>query len=159
MMRAVVQRVTRARVVVGGEVVGTIERGLLALVGIYSDDTHADRAYIVDKLVHLRVFEDENQKMNLDVQQVEGGILAVPNFTVAGSTRRGRRPSFDRAMRPEAALGAFDLLCDELAALLPGRVARGRFGADMAVELVNDGPVTLVLDSREGASSEGRDHG
>lgn len=149
-MRAVVQRVERGRVVVAGEVVGAIERGLVAFVGIYSDDTPSDRAFIVDKLVHLRVFEDEQQKMNLDVQQIGGGILAVPNFTVAGSARRGRRPSFDAAMRPESARGMFDALCEGLRALLPGRIATGRFGADMAVELVNDGPVTLVLDSREG---------
>lgn len=146
-MRAVVQRVTRASVVVDGVAIGEIERGLVALVGIFADDGERDRALIADKLAHLRIFEDDKEKMNLDVQQVGGAVLLVPNFTVAGSTRKGRRPSFDAAMAPAEASPAFDALVEAVRGHGVG-VQTGRFGADMAVELVNDGPVTVVLDSR-----------
>lgn len=149
-MRTVVQRVARGTVEVASTVAGRIERGLVALVGIEAPDGPGDVAWTADKLANLRIFEDDQGKMNLSVLQVGGGILLVPNFTVAGDARRGRRPSFDNAMRPEAA----EPLFRELAAAVRAAgvtVATGVFRATMAVSLVNDGPVTILLDSRQSA--------
>lgn len=146
-MKAVVQRVLCAEVRVNGEVRGAVGRGLVALVGIEHDDTDADRAYLADKIAHLRIFEDAAGKMNLSVLDIGGDVLLVPNFTVAGSTAKGRRPSFDGAMRPEQASGEFDALASALRGFSL-RVPTGVFGAEMQVELVNDGPVTLVVASR-----------
>lgn len=147
-MRTVVQRVTSASVVVDGATVASIDRGLLALVGIAADDADHDRRWTAEKLATLRVFEDAQGKMNLALADVAGQLLLVPNFTVAGSAAKGRRPSFDAAMRPDQARAMFDaLLADARAA--GAAVQAGVFGADMAVSLTNDGPVTLVLDSRD----------
>ena len=145
-MRAVVQRVARARVLVGSEVVGAIERGLLVLVGVMREDTAADVAWLERKLVALRVFPDGVGKMNLSARDVGGGILLVSQFTLCADTSRGARPSFGAAMAPEAAAALLATLVEALRRSLP--VELGRFGADMAVELTNDGPVTLWLDSR-----------
>jgi D-tyrosyl-tRNA(Tyr) deacylase len=146
-MRAVVQRVLRAAVEVEGQEVAAIGRGLLVLVGIEEPDTDADRAWMAEKLPNLRIFEDEQGKMNKSVLEVGGGVLLVPNFTVAGDARKGRRPSFDGAMRPERSEGEFAELARAVGASgVP--VGTGVFRAHMLVSLANDGPVTIWLDSR-----------
>ena len=145
-MRAVVQRVTAARVEVGGEVVGSIERGLVAFVGIGKGDGESEARYLADKIVALRVFEDDQGKMNRALADVVGGLLVVSQFTLYGDTSRGRRPGFDRAMAPAEA----ERLYDHFVALVRARhapVATGRFRADMRVLVDNDGPVTLLLET------------
>ena len=147
-MRAVIQRVTGACVRVDGEVVGQSGPGFLALIGVEVGDTDADLKYMADKVPNLRVFEDENGKMNRSLLDVGGEILAVSQFTLLGDARGGRRPSFIAAARPEMA----NPLYERLVEAWRGRgihVETGRFGADMKVELVNDGPVTILLDSRK----------
>lgn len=152
-MRAVVQRVSEASVTVEGAVVGAIGRGLLVLAAVEKADTDKERAWMAEKLAHLRLFPDGEGKMNLSVLDVGGGVLMVPNFTVAGDCRKGRRPGFDGAMKPPEAEREFQALCDAVGAALGGRgvrVERGVFGADMQVALVNDGPVTVVVESSRG---------
>ncbi|MEO0248320.1 MAG: D-aminoacyl-tRNA deacylase [candidate division WOR-3 bacterium] len=144
-MKAVIQRVLRARVLVDGEPVGEINEGLLALVAFEKGDDEAVAKRTAEKLVHLRVFEDEAGKMNLSALDAGRGILLVPNFTVAGSTRKGHRPSFDGAMEPEGASRLFDILV-ETTGNMGVKTARGIFGAHMQVELVNDGPVTVIIE-------------
>ena len=147
-MRAVVQRVREARVRVDGRVVGDIGPGLLALVGIARDDGPEDVAYLAAKIRDLRIFDDADGKMNLALSDAGGSILAVSQFTLYGDVRRGRRPSFDRAAAADAGRLLFDGLVLELRSTgLP--VATGVFQAHMDVELVNDGPVTILLDSRK----------
>ncbi len=146
-MRAVVQRVSRARVMVGTEVVGAIGPGLLVLVGVGGDDQATDATYLAEKIVNLRIFEDEAGKLNRSLLDVGGELLAVSQFTLWGDTRKGRRPSFVRAAPGEAAEPLFEALVARVEAL-GVKTARGRFGAMMDVELVNEGPVTLLLDSR-----------
>lgn len=146
-MRAVVQRVASASVDVDGKRVAEIGRGLLVLAGIEAADTETDAAWLADKLAHLRIFEDPSGKMNLSVIDTAGALLLVPNFTVAGDARKGRRPGFDNAMRPETAEPMFAHLA-QLAAAHGAPVQTGIFRADMKVALVNDGPVTIWLDSR-----------
>ena len=146
-MRAVVQRVTRASVAVNDQITGEIGKGLMVLLGVEVGDGEKDLAYITDKVVNLRIFEDDAGKMNRSLQEVGGAILAVSQFTLLGDARDGRRPSFIRAERPEAA----DALYQKAVASWRGQgvlVETGVFGADMAVSLVNDGPVTILLDSR-----------
>lgn len=145
-MRAVVQRVTSAHVEVGGEVVGRVGRGFLVLLGVEEGDGDDDLHYVAGKVQKLRVFGDEAGKMNLDLAAVGGEVLAVSQFTLLGDVSRGNRPSFVRAMAPEQALPMFDRFVTTLRASL--RVETGVFGADMKVSLVNDGPVTLLIDSR-----------
>jgi D-tyrosyl-tRNA(Tyr) deacylase len=145
-MRAVVQRVSRAEVTVDGSSVGRIGRGLCVLVGVASGDTLEDARLLADKTVGLRVFEDDAGKMNLDVQQVGGTLLCVSQFTLLGDARKGRRPSFSDAMAPEPAAELFERFVAFCRELVP--VETGRFRASMLVELVNEGPVTLLLDSR-----------
>ncbi|MGL6094750.1 MAG: D-aminoacyl-tRNA deacylase [Fimbriiglobus sp.] len=147
-MRAVLQRVSSARVTVDAVVVGEIAGGWLALVGVAPGDTAADAGWLADKVAGLRAFADDAGKMNHSVQGVGGGVLVVSNFTLYADCRKGRRPSFVGAARPEDAEPLVKAFADGLRAVgVP--VAEGRFGADMRVELVNDGPVTLVLDSKE----------
>jgi D-tyrosyl-tRNA(Tyr) deacylase len=145
-MRAVVQRVAYARVEVGGEVVGAIERGLLAYVGFGRGDVDEDRAWLLPKIVTLRVFEDDQGKMSRSLADVGGALLLVSQFTLYGDLRRGRRPSFDDAMPPEEAERAYEAAVREARAL-GVRVETGRFRADMKVVSLNDGPVTIWLDS------------
>jgi D-tyrosyl-tRNA(Tyr) deacylase len=145
-MRAVVQRVASARVEVDGQVVGAIERGLLAYIGFGRGDTEDDRAWVLSKIVGLRVFEDVAGKMSLAVTDVGGALLLVSQFTLYGDVRRGRRPSFDDAMPPEEAERAYDAAVVEARAM-GLRVETGRFRADMKVHAVNDGPVTIWIDS------------
>ena len=147
-MRAVVQRVSEARVALGGQVKASIGPGLLVLLGAGEADTEADAEYIARKIAELRIFEDDDGKMNRSVEELGGSVLVVSQFTLYGDCRKGRRPSFSRAMRPEAA----DPLVEEVCRLLRERglsVGSGEFGAFMEVSLVNRGPVTLLLDSRK----------
>ncbi|HEY7309689.1 MAG TPA: D-aminoacyl-tRNA deacylase [Gemmataceae bacterium] len=147
-MRAVLQRVSRAAVVIDGETVGAIQRGLLVLLGVAPADTKKEARWLAEKVAGLRVFNDEAGKMNLDVAEVGGGVLVVSQFTLYGDCRKGRRPSFIAAAPPEIAVPLYEAFVNALRALgLP--VATGRFGAMMQVELVNDGPVTLILDTKE----------
>jgi len=146
-MRAVVQRVRQASVEVGGEVVGRISAGLLVYAGAAPDDADDDVRYIADKVAHLRIFRDENDKMNLDVGQVDGGVLLVSAFTVQADARKGRRPSFDSCAPGESA----EPLIEKLADAIRGcglHVETGRFAAYMQVAAVNDGPICALLDSR-----------
>jgi D-tyrosyl-tRNA(Tyr) deacylase len=147
-LKIVVQRVSRAEVTVDGSSVASIGTGLLLLVAVEREDTPADLVWSAGKVAGLRVFEDPAGKMNRDLSQVGGRVLAVSQFTLAGSVRRGRRPSFDRAAAPEVAEAMFDDFVEEVrrSGL---EVQTGIFGAHMKVELLNDGPVTLILDSRE----------
>ncbi|OUM97850.1 MAG: D-tyrosyl-tRNA(Tyr) deacylase [Paenibacillaceae bacterium ZCTH02-B3] len=146
-MRVVVQRVSRARVRVGGETVGEIGSGLLLLVGVGRGDDERDAAWMAEKVSGLRIFENEPGKMNLSVVEVGGGILSVSQFTLYGDCRKGRRPSFVDAAPPDAARELYETFNDLLRA--KGlKVETGVFGAMMEVELVNDGPVTLIVDSR-----------
>lgn len=148
-MRCVVQRVSRASVTVAGETVGKIEKGYMVLVGAEEGDVEADVNYCADKIAGLRVFEDAEEKMNLSVQDVGGEVLLVSQFTLLGDARHGRRPSFIRAARPEAAEPMFELLCRKVRE--KGiHVETGRFRTHMEVALVNDGPVTILLDSKKG---------
>jgi D-tyrosyl-tRNA(Tyr) deacylase len=148
-MRSVVQRVSRARVSVEGAVVGEIDRGLLVLIGAGAGDAAADVAYTVDKIVNLRIFADEAGKMNRSVLDVGGGVLAVSQFTLYGDARKGRRPAFVDALEPAAAEQRYQDVVTGLHAAGVARVATGVFRAHMEVELVNDGPVTILLDSRK----------
>ena len=148
-MRAVVQRVSQARVDVDGNTVGAIEGGLLVLLGVQAPDTERDADYLAAKIVSLRIFNDAQGKMNLDLQQVRGGVLVVSQFTLYGDTRKGRRPSFVQAAPPEQAEHLYEYFL-EAAARHAVPVAHGVFGAHMQVYLVNDGPVTLLLDSPSG---------
>src|SRR5437016_11972833 len=147
-MRAVVQRVTRASVTVEGEMIGEIGNGLVVLLGIARDDTKVEAAYLVDKIVNLRIFDDEEGKMNLSVKDVNGGLLIVSQFTLYGDVRRGLRPSWSDAAPPEVAEPFYDFFVAQARQLI-ARVATGSFRAMMQVELVNDGPVTILLDSRK----------
>lgn len=144
-MRAVVQRVLNASVAIGGTVKGEIGKGYLVLLGIEENDTEKDLDYIAEKLLWLRVFEDEAGKMNRSVLDAGGSILLVSQFTLYGDARKGRRPSFIHAARPEKAIPLYEAMIARLRAALP--VETGEFGADMQVSLVNDGPVTILLDS------------
>ena len=146
-MRAVVQRVSRATVTVEGRAVARIERGLLVLAAAGAGDADADVEYVARKTAELRIFEDDHGRMNRSVEDVGGEVLVVSQFTLYGDCRSGRRPSFDGAMQPEGARALIDRLCEALRAR-GLRVQRGEFGALMEVDLVNHGPVTLLLDSR-----------
>lgn len=146
-MRAVVQRVARARVVIDGETVGEVGRGLLVLLGVTHADTAEAAAWLADKVVGLRLFNDADGKMNRSVAEVGGGVLVVSQFTLYGDCQKGRRPSFIDAARPEVAVPLYEAFVNGVKALgVPA--ATGRFGAMMQVELVNDGPVTLLVDSK-----------
>jgi D-aminoacyl-tRNA deacylase len=145
-LKIVLQRVKRARVLVADEVIGQIEKGFLVLVGIYKEDTEKQAAYLADKCAELRGFEDNLGKMNLSLLDIAGQALAVSQFTLCADVSRGRRPSFDDAMEPVEAKWLFDIFCSLL--IEKGiDVQTGRFGAKMAVELVNDGPVTFVIEN------------
>ncbi len=147
-MRAVLQRVTRASVRVEGETVGEIAAGVLVLLGIARDDTHEDARYLLEKIAGLRIFEDAEGRMNLSVAETGGAMLVVSQFTLYGDVRRGRRPSWSEAAAPEVAAPLYELFVSEARKLLT-RVETGSFRRMMEVELVNDGPVTILLDSRK----------
>ncbi|WP_026572339.1 D-aminoacyl-tRNA deacylase [Bacillus sp. UNC438CL73TsuS30] len=146
-MRVVVQRSKKAKVTVNGEITGQINSGLVLLVGVTHDDTDEDAAYLADKVANLRIFEDDAEKMNLSLLDVGGEILSVSQFTLYGDCRNGRRPSFVNAARPEQAIGLYETF-NRLLRDKGIHVETGRFGAMMEVELTNDGPVTLIVDSK-----------
>lgn len=145
-MRAVVQRVDKAKVTVDGKIVGEISRGLMVLVGFVEGDTEKDVQYLADKVTGLRIFEDEAEKMNLSVKDIGGEILSVSQFTLYGDCRKGKRPSFDKAAKPETAIVLYEKF-NELCRQQNIKVETGVFGAHMLVELANNGPVTILLDS------------
>ncbi len=147
-MRAVVQRVSAARVTVGERLVGAIRRGLLVLVGIASDDTEAEADWLLDKLLDLRIFENEVGKFDKSLRDIRGELLLVSQFTLLADTGKGRRPSFTHAARPEQAVPLYQHLLQQ-ARKQGTPVASGEFGAHMQVELINDGPVTILLDSKD----------
>ncbi len=147
-MRAVVQRVKRASVSADGSVVGAIGKGMLILLGVEAGDTEADADWLATRLARVRIFEDADGKMNLAARDVGGSALVVSQFTLFGTMRKGSRPSFNRAAVPAEAVPLYESFTAKLSALLERPVPTGRFGAMMDVELVNDGPVTLTLDSR-----------
>lgn len=147
-MRAVIQRVSRASVTVESEVTGAIERGLLVLVGIAPDDTAEDVAWLTGKIAAQKLFPDESGRMNLSVVESGGGVLVVSQFTLLASTRKGTKPSWHRAAPPDVAVPIYESFVRAMEELLGHPVATGKFGAMMDVALVNDGPMTLVLDSR-----------
>lgn len=146
-MRAVLQRVRRASVTIAGETVGAIDRGLLVLLGITQSDTAEQAAWLAEKIVGLRIFADDEGKMNRDVREAGGSVLIVSQFTLYGDCRKGRRPSFIDAAGPDHAIPLYEAFINGVKALgIP--VQTGRFGAMMDVELINDGPVTLIVDSK-----------
>lgn len=147
-MRVVVQRVKSASVSVGGNVVGEIGAGMLVLLGVENGDSERDVEWLVSRLVRVRIFDDGEGKMNLSVRDVGGNALVVSQFTLFGSMKKGSRPSFNRAAVPAQAIPLYEKFVAELSVALGETVPTGRFGARMDVALVNDGPVTLVLDSR-----------
>ncbi|MBS5596116.1 D-aminoacyl-tRNA deacylase [Peptostreptococcus sp.] len=147
-MRAVVQRVTSSSVTVEGETTGKIDKGLMVLLGVADGDTDKDVTYMVDKIVNLRIFEDENDKMNLSLQDIGGSLLVVSQFTLLGDCRKGRRPSFIEAARPEIADNLYQKFVDK-ARSMGIRTETGRFQTHMMVELINDGPVTILVDSNK----------
>lgn len=147
-MKAVIQRVSQAKVEIEGQMIGEIGSGFMVLLGIHSDDTLEDVGYLVRKIGKLRVFEDSEGKMNLDIQTAGGGILSISQFTLYADTKKGNRPSFVSAARPEQAIPLYEAFNQQLReiGLL---VETGEFGGDMAVTLTNDGPVTIIIDTKE----------
>lgn len=146
-MRVVIQRVKEASVTIHGERISEIGPGLMVLVGVETDDTEADCDWLVAKTAGLRIFDDENGVMNRSVADIAGDVLAVSQFTLTASTKKGNRPSYLRAARHELAVPIYERYCNKLAETLGRDVKRGIFGADMKVALINDGPVTIIIDS------------
>ncbi|AYW45763.1 D-aminoacyl-tRNA deacylase [Tetragenococcus koreensis] len=147
-MRAVIQRVKNASVTISEEIVGQIDQGFMILLGIHEEDTQEDVDYLVKKISKLRVFEDENGKLNLSIDAVHGSILSISQFTLYADTKKGNRPSFIKAARPQTAIPLYDAFNQGLSQQgIP--VLTGEFGADMQISLVNDGPVTIIYDTRE----------
>ena len=147
-MRALIQRVGRASVEIEGSVQGEIGKGLLVLLGVEHEDTGEDVLWLAGKIAQMRIFSDAEGKMNLSVQDIGGGVLVVSQFTLHASTKKGNRPSFIRAARPEIAIPLYEAFIASLQSMLSQPIQCGIFGADMAVSLLNDGPVTIWLDSR-----------
>ncbi|MDD2511641.1 MAG: D-aminoacyl-tRNA deacylase [Proteiniphilum sp.] len=147
-MRVLVQRVSHATVQINGEKKSSIGRGLLLFLGIEEEDDYKDIAYLCRKVVQLRIFDDTNGVMNLSVSDIGGELLVVSQFTLHASTKKGNRPSYIRAAKPETAMPLYEQFCKELEQLLQKQVPTGQFGADMQVEMINDGPVTIWIDSK-----------
>lgn len=147
-MRVVIQRVLEAAVKIDGAIVGQIQQGLLVLLGIEHDDNQQDADYLIQKLTQLRIFSDNEGKMNLSVQDISGELLIVSQFTLHAATKKGNRPSYIRAARPEQAIPLYNYFLAELKANFSGNIQTGQFGADMKISLINDGPVTIILDSK-----------
>ena len=147
-MRAVVQRVSSSRVTVDNVVTGEINQGLLVLLGVTHEDTSKDVDYMIDKVLNLRIFEDENGKMNLSLKDINGELLIVSQFTLYGDWRKGRRPGFSDAARPEVAIPLYEEFIEK-ARKQDIKVGTGKFGADMMVDIANNGPVTILLDSQK----------
>ena len=147
-MKAVIQRVARASVEVEGKIVGQIRGGLVVLLGVARGDTETDASYLVKKIPALRIFDDENGKMNRSLAEIGGGVLAISQFTLVGDTRKGRRPGFDQAADPPVAQHLYEHFIRQIRETTDLTVETGVFGARMKVELLNDGPVTFILDSQ-----------
>jgi D-tyrosyl-tRNA(Tyr) deacylase len=147
-MRVVVQRVAFSKVEIGGEVIGEIENGLMVLLGITHDDEEKDMDWLIKKIINLRIFKDDQDKMNLSVQDVSGGILVVSQFTLYANSKKGNRPSYTRSAHPDIAIPLYEQFLAKLKTAFSGPIQTGEFGANMQVSLLNDGPVTIILDSR-----------
>lgn len=147
-MRIVIQRVSHAEVKVEGQVVGTIGKGLLVLLGIEKEDESSDMEWLVNKLINLRIFNDENGLMNLSLEEVEGELMVISQFTLMASTKKGNRPSYIRAANHELAIPMYEQFVLKLEEKLGKKITKGVFGADMKVSLLNDGPVTVIIDSK-----------
>ena len=147
-MRVVIQKVTEASVSIENQIVASIDKGLLVLVGIEDGDTNEDIAWLSSKMVNLRVFDDDKGVMNLSVKEVEGEVLIVSQFTLHASTKKGNRPSYIKAARPEVAIPIYEAFIKQVESLLGKRVPTGQFGAMMQVSLCNDGPVTILIDTK-----------
>ncbi len=150
-MRTLIQRVQHASVTIDGQLTSQIGKGLLVLVGIENRDTQEDIEWLCRKITNLRIFDDENGVMNRSVIEIGGEILVVSQFTLHASTKKGNRPSYIRASKPEIAIPMYEAFCNEMGLQLGKTVETGRFGADMKVELLNDGPVTIWIDSQNKA--------
>ncbi|MBB6237135.1 D-tyrosyl-tRNA(Tyr) deacylase [Pedobacter sp. AK013] len=148
-MRAVLQRVTQANCTVDGEITGAIENGFLVLLGIEDADTQEDLDWLAQKIIGMRVFGDENGMMNKALADVGGDILLISQFTLFASTKKGNRPGFIRAARPDVAIPLYEKMIEKLSALLGKKVKTGIFGADMKIALLNDGPVTILIDTKD----------
>ncbi|MDQ7949850.1 MAG: D-aminoacyl-tRNA deacylase [Pedobacter sp.] len=148
-MRAVIQRVTRASCTVGKEVTGKIGNGFLVLLGIEDEDTLDDLNWLAQKIVNMRIFGDENDQMNRSLPDVDGNILLISQFTLYAATKKGNRPGFTRAARPEKAIPLYEAMIGQLSDQLGKKIETGRFGADMKIELLNDGPVTIFIDTKQ----------
>ena len=148
-MRVVIQRVREASVKINDEIVGEIQQGLLVLLGIEHVDSELDADYLIQKLIDLRIFGDVEGKMNLSVSDISGNLLIVSQFTLFADTKKGNRPSFIRSARPEQAIPLYDYFLSQLNKSFSGKIEKGVFGANMQVELINDGPVTIILDSKD----------
>ncbi|MBC5838554.1 D-aminoacyl-tRNA deacylase [Flavobacterium muglaense] len=147
-MKVVLQRVSSASVTVDSKVVANIDKGLLVLVGIEDADNQEDSDWLVGKIAKIRIFEDENQVMNLSVQDIQGDIIVVSQFTLHAATKKGNRPSYIKAARPEVAIPLYEYFIQKLESELGKKIQTGIFGADMKVSLLNDGPVTIIIDSK-----------
>jgi D-aminoacyl-tRNA deacylase len=148
-MRIVIQRVSEASVKIDGNTVGEIKKGLLVFLGIEHVDAEMDADYLIQKLIHLRIFGDDEGKMNLSVSDISGALLIVSQFTLFADTKKGNRPSFIRSARPEQAIPLYDYFLSQLQKSFSGKIEKGVFGGNMQVELINDGPVTIILDSKD----------
>ena len=148
-MRVVIQRVREASVKINDEIVGEIQQGLLVLLGIEHVDSELDADYLIQKLIDLRIFGDVEGKMNLSVSDISGALLIVSQFTLFADTKKGNRPSFIRSARPEQAIPLYDYFLSQLQKSFSGKIEKGVFGGNMQVELINDGPVTIILDSKD----------
>ena len=147
-MRAVIQRVSEASVTVEGTIIGQIQRGLMVLVGIVNEDDNADIEWLSNKIIHMRIFDDENGVMNKSLIEVGGAILLVSQFTLHAATKKGNRPSYIAAAKPEISIPLYEAMIQQLEKDLGSSIQTGKFGADMKVALINDGPVTITIDSK-----------
>ena len=147
-MKIVIQRVSEASVTIDSKIVAQINQGLLVLVGIEEADTIEDTNWLVSKIVNLRIFPDENEVMNLSVKDIDGGIIVVSQFTLHALTKKGNRPSYIKAAKPDIAIPMYEKFVQQLETELGKKIQTGQFGADMKVALVNDGPVTIIIDSK-----------
>ena len=147
-MKTVIQRVSSASVNINASIVAEIQQGLLVLVGIEDADTHEDIQWLCHKIVNLRIFSDENDQMNLSVQDIDGDVIVVSQFTLHASTKKGNRPSYIKAAKPDIAIPLYQKFISQLETDLGKKIQTGTFGADMKVTLVNDGPVTIVIDTK-----------
>ena len=147
-MRVVIQRVKKASLSVNNEVISSVNEGFMILVGIEYADSQDDIDFLVKKITNLRVFDDENGVMNKSINEINGEILCVSQFTLHASTKKGNRPSYIKAAKPEISLPLYDKLCEDLSFALENQIKKGIFGAHMQIELINDGPVTIIIDSK-----------